>query len=215
MSKSVSYPAALIALSLVAHPAVGAPITALDFGASPNAITFEGITNACSNTIPGRFPCGVAPWTIGDATFSHVSNGSGCWDLPNFAIGLGQSLRFNATDADYTIDFASPFTTIGLTVVLGGNYDVGFYRGGSLLGKVSVTNGSLYSRGFAGWRDDRGIDRIRVVETSRNNNSAALDNILWEGTPIETTPVPLPAAGWMLLAGAGLLGAVGAGRRKA
>lgn len=196
---------ACLAGLLLHLPAQAQPIGPGDFGSNPSLITFNGITNACSNVISGRFPCGGAPWTIGDVTFSHVGNGSfDGWSLPNFGIGLGQSLADNEYRSDWTLQFARPFTTIGLQVMLSGQYAVSFFREDTLLGAVSVVNGSTFSRGFAGWFDEQGITRIRIEEAVANNTVMAVDNIRWEGVPLPA--VPEPGTWAMLLAGLAVVG---------
>jgi hypothetical protein len=153
-----------------------------------------------------RFPCGGAPWTIGDVTISQLSSG-GSWSLPNFGIGLGQSLADNKAVSDMMLQWAQPFTTLGLLVVLGGQYEVSFFREETLLGTVAVVN-PTNGYNFAGWFDAQGITRISIQETSINNNVMAIDNIRWEGVPAAIPAVPEPGTWALLLAGLAVIGRV-------
>lgn len=106
--------------------------------------------------------------------------------------------------------FASPFTKVGAFVgaaVAPNAATVEFFdTSDNLIDIVSINSGA--GDVFAGFEFLAGISRVRFNDTSDQNFNMSIDRLFTEGT---VAPVPLPAAGWMLLAS---LGGVVAARRK-
>jgi hypothetical protein len=106
----------------------------------------------------------------------------------------------------------------GITAV---SFDLGEILETAAQMTISVTNGdgtTNFSVGvgdrtgftFRGFTSDSDISSILLNITSGDGQFEALDN-LRTGTAGDASPVPLPAAGWLMLAG---LGALAAARRK-
>jgi|GEM_PF-1252568 len=167
----------------------------------PNLITlqhdFEGM---------GAPPAG--PFTLGNATFSEASTGSGGpgWRVLGGFFNGGDTLTDNAGISDITIDFDTPMGAAGLLVGIGpGTYEVSFYNtGGGLLGTVTGSVAGTLDNFFAGWGHGGGIGSINIIETTGDNGLVGgIDDVRYD-------IVPAPGS----LALLGLAGFAGTRRRR-
>ena len=147
----------------------------------PNLITlqhdFEGM-----NVPP------TGPFTLGDATFSESSTGSGGpgWRILGGFFNGTNTLTDNAGISDITIDFDTAMGAAGLLVGIGpGTYDVNFYDlGGGLVGTVTGSVSGTTDSFFAGWGNPGGIGSINIVETTGDNGLVGgIDDVRYDFVP--------------------------------
>lgn len=128
---------------------------------------------------PGSF-------TLGNATFSENSTGSGG---PGWRLLDGLPTRIltdNAGISEITIDFENPVRRAGLLVGIGeATYDVSFFSpGGDLLGVVSGSVQDVADQFFAGWEDAGRIGSIVVTEpTGDNGRVGGIDDLRYDNIP--------------------------------
>jgi hypothetical protein len=129
----------------------------------------------------------VGPFTLGAATFSEASTGTGGpgWRLISVWTGFGRQLTDNAGISDITVAFNAPMLMVGLDVGIGpGSYQVDFLNGNTVVGSVSgntPTNGDHF---FAGWQHAAGITSVHITEPSGENGFVGgLDNVRYDAVP--------------------------------
>lgn len=183
---------ALLTLAAVLPPAHAQQIF------DPNAITLRHDFNTQPPNAP---PPG--PFSLGDATFSEASFGSGSpgWRLISVWPGFGRQLTDNAGISDITIAFAQPMLLAGLHVGIGNaTYNVDFFSGNTLVGSVRGTVTGVDGNFFAGWMHAGGITRIRITEPSGENGLVGgIDDVRYDVVPEPTTMAVLAVAGAFLI----------------
>lgn len=139
------------------------------------------------------------PFTLGDATFSEFSTGSGSpgWRYISVWPGFGRQLTDNAGISDIRIEFAQPMAKVGLDVGIGAaTYMVEFLRLGAVVGQVPLTVEGVENHLFAGWRHDAGIDAVRILEHSGENGLVGgIDDVRYDPVPEPATLSVLAVAG--------------------
>lgn len=159
------------------------------FDAANSSVTITDTLNLC-------FGCGITTSFLPVADWSTPAGGSTTVDVDDFIewtvdSGLGSKL-FNV---EVTLAFDSPSSDSGSTTGQGGV--------GTIFG--------VFSGGFVTWNGPGTIDfddGSQVVFTLES--AAVIGKGATTSTGVEfvsTTPIPLPAAGWLLLAGVGGLAA--------
>ena len=146
----------------------------------PNLITLQHDFEVDPPNVPP-----VGPFTLGNATFSEASSGSGGpgWRLLNgFPTRV---LTDNAGISDITVTFDTPMLRAGLLNVISGRYQIDFFSpGGALLGTVINTVPDNGSERFAGWGDAGGIGSINVTEFGVDNGLVGgIDDIRYDLIP--------------------------------
>ncbi len=166
----------------------------------PDAITLQHDFEGFQAPPPG-------PFTLGNATFSEQSSGSGGpgWRVLGGFFNGTDTLTDNAGISDITIDFDTAMAQAGLLVGIGpGDYTVDFLRDNNVVGTVNISVVDVTESAFAGWGDAGGIDAIRVTEPSGDNGRVGgIDDVRYD---------VIPAPGTMALLGLG--GLVGMRRRR-
>lgn len=206
MSQAYRLPlAALVALVLLATEANAGPISIGAFSGGETVLDFE--------TVPAAVPP-PGPFSIGIATFSENSTGSGApgWRLlDGFMDPASRILTDNAGISDIVIDFSAPQLRVGLDVGIGvATYLVEFFDSslaslGTVGGIVTNLTSGPGSEFFAGWENVGGISRVRITETSGDNGRVGgIDDVRFEGTGV---PAGVPEPTSLLLLGMGLAAA--------
>lgn len=160
----------------------------------PNLITLQHDFEGFGAPPPG-------PFTLGNATFSEASTGSGGpgWRVLSGFFNGSDTLTDNAGISDITIDFDTPMGAAGLLVGIGpGTYDVSFYdMGGGLLGTVSGSVVDVTESFFAGWGHAGGIGSIRILEpTGDNARVGGIDDVRYDIVPAPGSLALLGLAGF-------------------
>ncbi|MBA3727108.1 MAG: PEP-CTERM sorting domain-containing protein [Armatimonadetes bacterium] len=135
------------------------------------------------------------PFTLGNATFSEFSTGSGDagWRLISVWPGMGRQLTDDAGITEMHIVFDVAMTLVGLNVGIGpATYDVNFMSNGAVVGTVSGTLGSVEENFFAGWEHAGGIDEVIITEPSGENGLVGgIDDVRYDAVPEPATIVAL------------------------
>lgn len=156
----------------------------------PNLITLQ---HDFETEPPGAPPEG--PFTLGNATFSEDSTGTGGpgWRLIAVWPGMGLQLTDNAGISDILIEFAVPVLRAGMFVGIGAaRYLVEFFNGADLVGSVAGDVGTVEESFFAGWGHADGITSIRMTEPSGENGLVGgLDDVRYDAVPEPATIVAL------------------------
>ncbi len=160
----------------------------------PNLITLQHDFEGFGAPPPG-------PFTLGNATFSEASTGSGGpgWRVLGGFFNGSDTLTDNAAISDITIDFDTPMARAGLLVGIGpATFDVEFFSpGGGLLGTVTGTVVDVTESFFAGWGDAGGIGSIRITEPSgENGRVGGIDDVRYDIIPAPATLSLLGLAGF-------------------
>lgn len=178
----------LLLAGLVAASAsvVAGPIALSGFSGSETVIDFAALGGAPA----------TGPFTLGVATFSESSTGSGGpgwrWLSPGTSGNTSWLLTDNAGISDITVDFASSYDRVGFYVAVGtATYKVDFFDGATLLGSEVVALSGLTSQ-FVGFENlAGGVSRAVIHETSGDNGRVGgLWNVHYEGVAGGTVPEP-------------------------
>ncbi|HET6644013.1 MAG TPA: PEP-CTERM sorting domain-containing protein [Fimbriimonadales bacterium] len=137
----------------------------------------------------------TGPFTLGNATFSEQSTGTGGpgWRLIELWPGFGRQLTDNAGITDMSIVFDEAMAAVGLDVGIGAAvYMVDFLHDDTVVGSVEISVGSVDAHDFAGWADDSGITSVHIVETSGENGLVGgIDNVRYDTVPEPATFIAL------------------------
>ncbi|MEM9710184.1 MAG: VPLPA-CTERM sorting domain-containing protein [Pseudomonadota bacterium] len=145
--------------------------------------------------------------------------GSVAFNFPGEVLGFG----FDFNEIDGGSDTTPDINTVEVAFVLAGEtFLMSDLLGLTTNGINSATELGTFNleTGFLGLLSDTPFSTVTLVHgddlvpggTSGSVESIDLANLTFVGEP---SPIPLPAAGWLILAGVGALGAAKSGRRKA
>ncbi len=198
--------------------------------ASATSVTFDFTDNTqlVSNTgNTAVFSNGGVTLTIGGYDFSGGINGTGtvadatAW---NNGIGLRSLVRHDVHFVDgwydeyLTLSFSTALDVTAASFSYADQHDDWRFYSGALGSQLFEDSGSMSGNGqgnsvYSTLINSASIGTQFLIGTAWNNSQWKLSSLTVE-LP-HTAPIPLPAAGWMLLAGMGGLAAISRRRRKA
>jgi hypothetical protein len=211
---------AVATLSIAALPTLADTVT-YDFdtvsgqsfgsGASQTSVTVGNATFTQANAASATYPFSFGP---NSGIFSNIGGGAG-----TILTTAGYAAASPAgAPAALTISFSS--TVYGISFDYGNGDFVYTPNGGDLLSatingtQVATStptfnsNGDFYAEGSLSYASATGFTSITLTST----DAAGAEDLALGDLTTQTTPVPVPAAFWMLLSGIG--GAFGFARRR-
>lgn len=163
----------------------------------PNQITLRHNFETGNVPPPG-------PFTLGNATFSESSTGTGGpgWRYISVWSGFGRQLTDNAGISDIRINFDTAMMKVGMDVGIGdATYLVEFFNGNTIVGAVRGATVGVDSHFFAGWQHNAGITSVRITEPSgENGRVGGIDDVRYDPVPEPATMTVMAVAGAFMAA---------------
>ena len=210
--KNLFAAAAVTSAAIVASPAAAA--TVFSFNESASSVTVSPIKEGCVGIFFSKASCTLsADFASGASGYSFLADEAGDTDyVSNFidwSIVLQGIKPTGAGLYNVAVDlvFSSPDTASGSASGIAG---FGTLLGVLSAGGVSWHNGGVGSVSFADG-SVLGFDLDEVLEGGLGTSTTSGIKFTAEAV----APVPLPAAGWLMLAGIGGMAAVGRKRERA
>jgi hypothetical protein len=214
--------AAAVTLSIAALPALGDtvpyvfdPLSGQSFGSGSanTSVTIGNATFTQANSSAASYDFVFGP---NGGLFSNIGGGSGtvlstAGNAGANPSGAPASLTISFSSTVYGINFDYANSDFVYTPNGGDTLTASISNGATVTANptFSATNGDFYAEGAFSYASANGFNSITLTST----DAAGAEDLVLGDLTTQTTPVPVPAAFWMLLSGIG--GGIGFARRRA